>query len=168
MPSFEMEKDEHYFMGQAYALAQQAYAEQEVPVGAVVVLEGEIIGRGYNSVRKTSDPSAHAEILALREAGKHVGNYRILESDLYVTLEPCLMCYSAMVHARVRTMVYGAPDAKTGVFATGAFDEIKNVYNHTIAVKCGIMSEASSKILQDFFKERRGAGAVERGGLESR
>lgn len=163
-----MEKDEYYFMGQALVLARQACAEQEVPVGAVVVVNGEVIGNGYNSVRKTSDPCAHAEILALREAGKKVDNYRILESDLYVTLEPCLMCFTAMVHARVRTLVYAAPDPKTGVFTTGAFERIKNIYNHTIALKCGIMSEASSKILKDFFKERRGAGAVERGGLESR
>ncbi|UCH98754.1 MAG: nucleoside deaminase [Candidatus Aminicenantes bacterium] len=166
-----MEKDELFFMKQALALAELAYQAQEVPVGAVVVLNNEMIGKGYNAVIKNSDPTAHAEMVALREAGEKIGNYRVLGADVYVTLEPCLMCYSAMVQARVRNLFFGALDAKTGIFSTGAFAGIKNIFNHTIAVKSGIMSEPSSKLLQDFFREqreRRGAGVVERGGLENR
>ena len=163
-----MENSELFFMEKALAMAELACKAEEVPVGAVVVLDNEIIGSGYNSVIKDSDPTAHAEIIALREAGREIGNYRVLEADIYVTLEPCMMCYAAMVHARVRNLFYGAFDCKGGIFSTGTFTEIKRIFNHTITVKSGIMGEASSKMLQDFFQERRGAGAVERDGLENR
>ena len=166
-----MKKDESYFMTRAMEIAQMAYYQQEVPVGAVVVLDNEIIGSGSNSVIKTCDPTAHAEMLALRTAGEKTRNYRLPGADLYVTLEPCLMCYAAMVHARVNNLFFGALDPKTGIFSTGAFEQIKSIFNHTITVKSGIMLEASSKLLQDFFqelRERRGARAVEWGGLENR
>ena len=166
-----MKKDELFFMKKALEMAELAYQHQEVPVGAVVVLDNEIIGSGYNSMIKNCDPTAHAEIVALRAAAEKTGNYRVLGADVYVTLEPCLMCFAAMVHARVNNLFFGALDAKTGVFSTGAFERIKSIFNHTIAVKSGIMLEASSKLLQDFFRERRerrGAGVVERGGLENR
>ena len=152
----------------AFDLAEQAFRENEVPVGAVVVLDGEVIGTGYNSVIRESDPTAHAEILALREAGKRIENYRLVNTDLYVTLEPCMMCYNAMIHSRIRTLFYGANDFKTGIFSTGKFELTKDIFNHTITVKPGIMLEESSNILQEFFRERRGARAVERGGLENR
>jgi tRNA(adenine34) deaminase len=166
-----MKKDELFFMKKALEMAELAYQHQEVPVGALVVLDNEIIGTGYNSVIKNCDPTAHAEIVALRAAAEKTGNYRVLGADVYVTLEPCLMCCAAMVHARVNNLFFGALDSKTGVFSTGAFELIKSIFNHTIAVKSGIMLEASSKLLQDFFqerRERRGAGVVERGGLENR
>ena len=166
-----MEKDELFFMKKALEMAEMAYYRLEVPVGAVVVLDNEIIGTGCNSVIKNCDPTAHAEIVALRAAAEQIGNYRVLGADVYVTLEPCMMCYAAMVHSRVDNLFFGALDAKTGVFSTGAFEQIKSVFNHTITVKSGIMLEASSKLLQDFFqerRERRGAGVVERGGLENR
>ena len=163
-----MENNELNFMKQAFALAELAYREQEVPVGAVVVLDNEIIGKGCNSVIKESDPTAHAEIMALREAGKEIKNYRILNADIYVTLEPCVMCYAAMVQARVGNLYFGAFDNKAGIFSTGKFALIKDIFNHTITVKSGIMLEDTSKLLQDFFRERRGAGVVERGGLENR
>ncbi len=163
-----MENDELSFMNEAFELAQQAYREDEVPVGAVVVLDNKIIGRGYNSVIRRSDPTAHAEIIALREAGQTIGNYRIMNAELYVTLEPCLMCYSAMVHARIVNLYYGAFDSKTGIFSTGIFFDIKKIFNHTINAKSGIMLEATSKLIQLFFQERRGARVVERGGLENR
>jgi tRNA(adenine34) deaminase len=163
-----MEKEELFFMSQALELAKLAYHEQEVPVGAVVVMEKEILGKGYNSMIKNSDPTAHAEILALREAGERRGNYRLLGADVYVTLEPCLMCYAAMVQARIKNLFFGAVDAKTGIFSTGAFEKIKMIFNHTITIKSGIIGEASTKILQDFFQERRGARVVEWGGLENR
>ena len=166
-----MKKDELFFMKKALEMAELAYQQQEVPIGALVVLDNEIIGAGYNSVIKNCDPTAHAEIVALRAAAEKTGNYRVLGADVYVTLEPCLMCCAAMVHARVNNLFFGALDAKTGVFSTGAFEKIKSIFNHTIAIKSGIMIEASSKLLQDFFqerRERRGAGVVERGGLENR
>ena len=163
-----MEDNELYFMKQALELAEQARREQEVPVGAVVVLDNQVIGKGYNSVIKESDPTAHAEITALRKAGKRMANYRILEADIYVTLEPCVMCYTAMVHARIRNLYFGAFDYKTGIFSTGKFDLIKEIFNHTITIKSGIMLADTSKLLQDFFRARRGSGAVERGGLENR
>ncbi len=166
-----MKKDELYFMKKALEMAEMAYYREEVPVGAVVVLDNEIIGKGCNSMIKNCDPTAHAEMLALRTAGEKTGNYRVLGADIYVTLEPCVMCYAAMVHARVNNLFFGALDAKTGIFSTGAFEQIKSIFNHTITIKSGIMLEASSKLLQDFFQERRarrGAGVVERGGLENR
>jgi tRNA(adenine34) deaminase len=163
-----MEKQYIYFMEHALKLAQQAYQEGEVPVGAVMVYNNEIIGEGFNSVIKLSDPTAHAEIVALRNAGQKMNNYRLPDTDLYVTLEPCSMCYSAMIHARIKNLYYGAPDYKTGIFSTGAFDRLKNIFNHTINEKSGIIGTSSTKLLQQFFKERRGAGAVERDGLESR
>jgi tRNA(adenine34) deaminase len=166
-----MKKDELFFMKKALEMAELAYQHQEVPVGAVVVLDNDIIGTGCNSVIKNCDPTAHAEMLALRTAGEKTGNYRLPGADVYVTLEPCLMCYAAMVHARVNNLFFGALDAKTGIFSTGAFEQIKSIFNHTITVKSGIMLEATSKLLQDFFqelRERRGARAVEWGGLENR
>lgn len=164
----KMEKEPIYFMEKAYEQAELAFKEEEVPVGAVVVLDNEIIGRGYNSVIKNSDPTAHAEIIAIRQAGKLVKNYRILDTDIYVTLEPCLMCYAAMVNARVKNLFFGAFDSKSGIFSTGKFDLIKNIFNHTIEVKSGIIGDKSAQLLQEFFKVRRGAGAVERDGLENR
>jgi tRNA(adenine34) deaminase len=166
-----MEKDDLFFMKQAVQMAELAYKQQEVPVGAVVVWKNKIIGMGYNSVIKNCDPTAHAEIVALKAAGGKKENYRLVDADIYVTLEPCLMCYGAMVHARIKNLFFGAPDPKTGIFSTGAFEQIKNIFNHTINVKSGIMLEVTSKLLRDFFlerRERRGAGVAERGGLENR
>lgn len=163
-----MKYDEEYFMRQALEQAWLAYEADEVPVGAVAVYDNKIIGAASNSVIRNADPTAHAEILALRQAGDYLQNYRLLEVDLYVTLEPCLMCYAAMVHARVRGLFYGAEDPKTGIFSTQKFNEIKSIFNHTISSKSGIIGELSAQLLRDFFRARRGAGAVERGGLESR
>jgi tRNA(adenine34) deaminase len=161
-------KDAEYYMNQALDLAKQAYKDNEVPVGAVIVKNDKIIGRGYNSVIKNSDPSSHAEIVALREAGKQTTNYRILDSELYVTLETCLMCYSAMVNARIKKLYFGAFDFKTGVFSTKKFDQIQDIFNHKIDLETGLLQEESSDLLKNFFKERRDAGAVERDGLENR
>ncbi len=155
-------------MKQALGQAELANRHNEVPVGAVVVRDNDIIGTGYNRVIKESDPSAHAEISALRKAGKKTKNYRLCGSDIYVTLEPCLMCYSAMVHARVKTLYFGAFDKKTGVYSSGAFDRMPVIFNHNIQVEPGLLQEESSRLLKTFFKERRGAGAVERDGLENR
>jgi tRNA(adenine34) deaminase len=163
----ETEK-ELFFMAKALELAEQACREEEVPVGAVIVRDNEIIGSGWNSVIKLSDPTAHAEIIAMRDAGKAIGNYRLMDTDLYVTLEPCVMCYAAMVHARIKNLYYAAADPKGGIFSTGKYNLIKNIFNHTITSKSGIIGDKSSRLLQEFFRERRGAGAVERDGLENR
>ncbi|MCK4764474.1 MAG: tRNA adenosine(34) deaminase TadA [Candidatus Aminicenantes bacterium] len=161
-------KSKEFFMKKAVEQAERAYENDEVPVGAVVVLDNEVIGSAGNSVIKESDPCAHAEIAALRAAAKKLKNYRLTGSDIYVTLEPCLMCYSALVHARVKTLYFGAFDKKTGVYSSGAFDRLPPVFNHDIGVEPGVLQEESSRILKKFFKERRGAGAVERDGLENR
>jgi tRNA(adenine34) deaminase len=163
-----MNKDAAYFMKKALSLAARAEARGEVPVGAVLVREGRIIGRGYNEPIGKHDPSAHAEMVALRKAGKKAAAYRLNGCELYVTLEPCVMCYSAMVHARIARLVYGADDPKNGVFSSGVFDKMKRIYNHRIAVEKGLLAKPASAMLSGFFKARRGAGAVERDGLENR
>ncbi|MCP4216865.1 MAG: nucleoside deaminase [bacterium] len=155
-------------MRKAYEQACLAREQGEVPVGAVVVVDNQIIGNGYNSVITLPDPTAHAEIIAIRAASHTLKNYRLTNTSIYVTLEPCFMCYAALVHARVQNLFYAASDLKAGVFSTGKFFSIKNIFNHTIATKCGIMAEESASLLKEFFKERRGAGAVERDGLENR
>lgn len=163
-----MEQTAEFYMEKALEQARLAYEADEVPVGAVAVFENKIIGVGSNSVIRLADPTAHAEILALREAGQFLQNYRLPQVDLYVTLEPCMMCYTAMIHARIRNLYYGADDPKTGIFSTGKFNEIKSIFNHTISSESGIIGEVSAQLLRDFFRARRGAGVVERGGLESR
>ena len=152
----------------AIAQAEQAYRDDEVPVGAVIVLNDEVIGMGYNQVIKESDPSAHAEITALRSAGKKIKNYRLLDTEIYVTLEPCLMCYSALVQARVKRIYFGAFDEKTGIYSSGAYDRMPGIFNHHISVEPGLFREEAERLLKKFFSERRGAGAVERDGLENR
>ncbi len=151
-----MNKDPFYFMKIAYELAIECEQENEVPIGAVVCKNNLIIGKGFNSPISTSDPCSHAEILALRSAGKTIGNYRLNGAVLYVTLEPCIMCYSAAVHARIDKIFFGASDPKSGIFSTGVFKKIKHVFNHDIEVESGIFAEESSELLKRFFKDRRG------------
>ena len=155
-------------MKQALDQARIARRNGEVPVGAVVVFQGEIIARGANSMIRNCDPSAHAEMIALRRAGEKMCNYRLTGCDIYCTLEPCLMCFSAMVHARIGNLIYGADDPKSGIFSTGSYDRVEPVFNHSVAVEAGVLGGESSELLKRFFIERRDAGAVERGGLENR
>ena len=150
-----MKKDAVSFMKKALAQAVAAEKRGEVPVGAVVVRNGRVIGRGGNAPIGDSDPSAHAEIKALRRAGKKAGAYRLNGCELYVTLEPCLMCFSAMVQARIAKLVYGADDPKGGIFSTGVFDNVKHVFNHRIAVESGVLAEPAAAMLSGFFKARR-------------
>ena len=144
------------FMTQALELARKAQAEGEVPVGAVVVKEGAVIGRGYNRPISSHDPSAHAEMVALREAAAHVGNYRLSGCDLFVTLEPCLMCAGAIMHARIERLVYGARDPKTG--ACGSVIDLfgDTRLNHHAQVKGNVLADESRALLQAFFGARRG------------
>jgi tRNA(adenine34) deaminase len=143
------------WMGEALLLARRAAEEDEVPVGAVIVREGEIIGRGWNRNIGLHDPSAHAEIMAMREAGIALGNYRLNGCTLYVTLEPCSMCAGAMIHARLDRIVFGADDPKTGA-AGGKIDLLSNpAHNHAPVVNGGCLAPECSVLLKEFFRQRR-------------
>jgi tRNA(adenine34) deaminase len=149
-----MISDESY-MQYALTLAQQAADTGEVPVGAVIVLNGQIIGRGFNQSIALHDPSSHAEIMALRDAAKNIANYRLIDSTLYVTLEPCMMCIGAIVHARIRRVVFGAYDPKTGAVASVA-ELFKAPYlNHQVEVSGGVLAGPCGEMLRTFFKSRR-------------
>jgi len=149
MPSDEL------WMEEALREAQRALTMGEVPVGAVVVHEGRVIGRGSNRPISSNDPTAHAEILALREAAQTIGNYRLLDCDLYVTVEPCAMCAGAITHARIRRLIYGAEDAKAG--AVHSMLQVLNhpKLNHQAEVTCGVLAARCMDLLQSFFRERR-------------
>ena len=146
--------DEHW-MQHALELARKAEVAGEVPVGAVIVFNGELIAEGWNQPIRSSDPTAHAEIMALRAAGRELGNYRLLDTELYVTLEPCPMCVGAMLHARVKRVIYAATDPKTGALG-GAYDLLNSIsHNHSFEVTKGILEEQSRELLQTFFRSRR-------------
>ena len=143
------------FMQRAFELAQQAEQLNEIPVGAVVVHQNKIIGEGFNQSIMLNDPSAHAEMLAIRQAGKHLNNYRLLDCTLYVTLEPCPMCAGLLVHSRIKRLVYASTDLKTGA-AGSAFNLVCNEQlNHQVIVTNGIMQVQCSQLLSAFFKRRR-------------
>ena len=135
--------------------AQRALAAGEVPIGAVLTMNGDVVARGYNQPIGSVDPTAHAEIVTLREAARAVGNYRLTDATLYVTLEPCLMCVGALVHARVKEVVYGAPEPKTGalVSATRALDTPG--LNHRFDVTGGVLADECRSLMQAFFRDRR-------------
>jgi tRNA(adenine34) deaminase len=143
------------FMSRALELARAARAAGEVPVGAVVVKDGEIVAEGWNRPIGTCDPTAHAEIIALRAAGTALGTYRLTDTTLYVTLEPCAMCAGAMVHARVRRLVFGATDPRAGA-AGSVFNVAQNpALNHRMEVSGGLLANECGALLRDFFAARR-------------
>lgn len=142
-------------MHRCIAEAEAAAAAGEVPVGAVVVRAGEIVGVGRNSSIALSDPSAHAEIMALRDAGARIGNYRLVDAELYVTIEPCLMCVGALVQARVRRVVFGCRDPKAGALGSIADFSAHPALNHRFAVTAGVCELETRALLQDFFRGRR-------------
>ena len=143
------------FMVIALELAAQAERADEVPVGAIVVCNGEILGRGHNATISRSDPTAHAELIALRDAAQSIGNYRLVDCDLYVTLEPCIMCAGAIMHARIARVIYGATDPKTGACGgvVNLFDEAR--LNHHATVTGGVLAEQCGQRLKEFFVRRR-------------
>ncbi len=143
------------FMAEALAQARLAGEAGEVPVGAVVVRGGEVVGRGYNCPISTADPTAHAEVRALRDAARRLGNYRLSGCTLYVTLEPCAMCTGAIFHARVHRVVYGARDPKTGVAGSTVDLYAEARLNHHASIEGGVLAEECGALLSAFFAERR-------------
>lgn len=150
-----------YWIGRALDLARHAEASDgEVPVGAVVVLDGKIVGEGWNRNIVLDDPTAHAEVQALRDAGRRLGNYRLPGATLYVTLEPCVMCAGAIVHARIQRVVYGAADPKTGA-AGSVFDVLQHErHNHRVEVLAGVRADECGSLLREFFRNRRSGRAL--------
>lgn len=148
-------QNHEYWMRHALTLARRAWDEGEVPVGAVLVYQGNVIGEGWNRPIGHHDPTAHAEIMALRQGGLVLQNYRLIDTTLYVTLEPCVMCAGAMVHSRIGQLVFGARDAKTG--AAGSLIDVLHHpgMNHRVDIIEGVLSEECSTMLSDFFRQRR-------------
>lgn len=142
-------------MREALGLARQAATEGEVPVGAVIVLDGQVVGRGHNRPVSSHDPTAHAEIDALRDAAATIGNYRLTGSTLYVTLEPCVMCVGALMHARVKTVVYGATEPKAGAMESTQRAHEHPALNHRVTVISGVLAAECREVLQAFFRGRR-------------
>jgi tRNA(adenine34) deaminase len=147
--------DDAAFMAEALALARAAQARGEVPVGAVVVRDGTIVGRGGNAPIAANDPTAHAEIAALRDAGRALGNYRLPDCTLYVTIEPCAMCAGAILHARIARLVFGARDPKTGACGSVVDLFADTRLNHHATAKAGVLADECGKLLSDFFAARR-------------
>jgi tRNA(adenine34) deaminase len=152
------------FMALALDEALKAQAAGEVPVGAVVVLDGTVIGAGFNRPISSNDPTAHAEIVALRAAASRLGNYRLTGSTIYVTVEPCLMCVGAMVHARVATVVYGTPEPKAGAIVSMTSAHQLAGLNHRLQAVGGVCEEQCRDLMQVFFRARRRSEAVVDGG----
>lgn len=144
------------WMARALALAAEAERQGEVPVGAVVVLDGEVVGEGWNQPIATNDPTAHAEIVALRAAAARVKNYRLTGATLVVTVEPCLMCVGAMIHARIGTVVFGTPEPRAGALGSSMAAHEAPGLNHRLAVVGGVLADECRARMQTFFRERRG------------
>src|SRR6516164_11295663 len=153
-PIIDLQSD-HYFMGEALRQAARAYEAQEVPVGAVVVREDRIIARAYNQVELLKDATAHAEMLALTQAEAAVGDWRLIDCDLYVTKEPCAMCAGALVHTRIRRVIFGCADPDAG--AAGSVVNLLQMpgFNHHCQITSGVLQKECAAILRDFFRKRR-------------
>ena len=144
-----------FLMREALVQAKKALKKGEVPIGAVVVLGDKIIGRGYNQPITTKDPTAHAEIIALKEASNRLDNYRLNEAIIYTTLEPCLMCSGALVHARIKKIIFAAQDTKSGVVVNNGGLIQSEFLNHKVSFEGGILEKEASKLLKNFFLEKR-------------
>ena len=153
----QSQTNDETFMREALTLAAYAGVRGEVPVGAVLVRNGEIIGRGFNQPITSNDPTSHAEIVALRDASQHLKNYRLLDCELYVTLEPCMMCVGAMLHARLKRVVFGASDPKTGACGSVINLPAEEKLNHHAVFVGGVLVEECSTMLKAFFQSRRNA-----------
>jgi tRNA(adenine34) deaminase len=153
----EQQALDQFWMQRALELAAIAEQQGEVPIGAIVVKDDQIIGEGYNAPISQNDPSGHAEIRALRQAAATLGNYRLLNCSLYVTIEPCLMCVGALVHARIKELVYGATEPKTGAVCSAFSVLDAPSHNHQIEVRHGVLAEECATKLREFFQQRRRA-----------
>jgi tRNA(adenine34) deaminase len=151
----EQEQSDQNFMNLALEQGKLAFECGEVPVGAVVVLAGQVIGRGYNKPITSLDPSAHAEVVALRDAAKNIGNYRLSGAILYVTVEPCTMCAGLLVHSRIDRLVYGTTEPKSGVIESAMCLLDRPFYNHKIDILGGVLAKEASTLMSDFFTMRR-------------
>lgn len=147
--------DDIAFMREALRLAQQAADAGEVPVGALLVQNKQVVGRGFNQPIRSHDPSAHAEICALRDAGQVVGNYRLPEATLYVTVEPCTMCYGAIIHARIKRLVFGAPEPRYGAVVSGQRLLESGQFNHRPEVQGGVLEAECAGLMKQFFSSKR-------------
>lgn len=155
LDKLEQQSLDEFWMQHALQLARRAEAEGEVPVGAVLVRDEKVIGEGWNQPISANDPTSHAEIMALRSAASHINNYRLLNTTLYVTLEPCSMCAGAIIHSRVKRVVYGATDPKGGA-AGSVFDILgTDKLNHKVVVASAVLADECSEVLKNFFKNRR-------------
>jgi tRNA(adenine34) deaminase len=157
--SFEQDQ---YWMQLALNLADKAEAQGEIPVGAILVREGQVVGQGWNQSITLNDPSAHAEMMAVRAAGTNIQNYRLVNTTLYVTLEPCPMCAGLLVHSRVDRLVFGASDQKTGAAGSVMCLVNDSRLNHQVKVTSGILGEQCSEKLSEFFKQRRAQKKAEK------
>lgn len=145
-----------FYMRKALRVARIACnRHNEVPVGAVVVCSGRIVAAGFNCPITSKDPTAHAEIVAIRRAAKRIGAYRLPEAELYVTLEPCIMCIGAIIHARIKKVTFAAPDPKIGVVSTGIYKLIEDDLNHQLEIAGGLLAEEASALLKEFFFNKR-------------
>jgi tRNA(adenine34) deaminase len=151
------------FMRIALELASQARQRGEVPVGAVVVLDGAVIGEGFNQPISAQDPTAHAEIVAMRKAAARLGNYRLTGAELYVTIEPCQMCVGAMIHARIARVFYGAPEPRAGALESAMRAHEHPALNHRMEALGGVLEAESRALMQEFFRERRSQDAQAEG-----
>jgi tRNA(adenine34) deaminase len=149
------------FMRAALELAAEAHRRGEVPVGAVVALDGTVIGSGFNQPISAHDPTAHAEIVAMRAAAQHLGNYRLTGADLYVTIEPCQMCVGAMVHARIARVIYGATEPKAGAIESAMRAHEHPALNHRLQAVGGLLEDECRAMIQQFFEQRRPRSLVE-------
>lgn len=143
------------FMAAALEEARRGLAAGEVPIGAVAVIDDRIVARAFNQPIGASDPTAHAEVLVLREAARHLGNYRLTDATIYVTVEPCLMCVGALVHARIRELVYGAAEPKTGALVSTVRGLDTPGLNHRFSVTAGVLEDECRGLIQEFFREKR-------------
>jgi tRNA(adenine34) deaminase len=160
----ELKTVDERFMREAIRQARKAAEKGEVPVGAVIVREGKILARGYNRPIRANDPTAHAEVIAIRRAARRLDNYRLPDCDLYVTIEPCAMCLGAILQARVRRLVYGAADQKAGAVRSIVRFPIEKT-NHRLEIAAGVLAEESTRLIREFFRQRRAiktAGKIRR------
>ncbi len=163
-------RDDSYYMGLAVKMAKIAKKLGEVPIGAVLTdSSGKILAMAHNEPIRRTDPTAHAEIIAIRKAAKRINNYRLVGCSIYVTLEPCSMCFSAMIHARIKRLIYGTDDPKSGALSSGIDLTDMEVFNHYIEVKGGVLAEDCGSILREFFiNKRRGTEVVVTGSTRNR